>query len=83
MILFYAPAGWLRIAAACTPFVWDDVMGLTRDKLGKKKKIRLPQSLVIPATPKTMKRKTPAAAAPEVEEALEQLRMEEFMDEQP
>ena len=83
MILFYAPSGWLRIAAACTPFVWDDVMGLTRDKLGKKKKIRLPQSLVIPAPPKAAKTKIPAAAAPEVEEALEQLRMEEFMDEQP
>lgn len=49
MILYYAPSWWLRIAAACTPFIWDDVMGLTREKLGRKKKISLPASLVIPA----------------------------------
>ena len=49
MILYYAPGWWLRIAAACTPFTWDDVMGLTREKLGRKRKIRLPSSLVIPA----------------------------------
>ena len=49
MILYYAPAWWLRIAAACTPFVWDDVMGITREKLGKKRKVKLPSSLVIPA----------------------------------
>jgi len=77
MILYYAPAGWLRIAVECTPFTWDDVMGLTREKLGKKRKIRLPQSLVIPAEPKARKAKQQPAASPEVEEALEQLRMEE------
>ncbi len=49
MILYYAPSWWLRIAAACTPFIWGDVMGLTREKLGKKRKIKLPPSLVIPA----------------------------------
>jgi hypothetical protein len=49
MILYYAPFWWLRIAVACTPFAWNDVMGLTREKLGKKKKVRLPDSLVIPA----------------------------------
>ena len=79
MILYYAPASWLRIAVECTPFTWEDVMGLTREKLGKKRKIRLPQSLVIPPAPKAKKTKPQAAASPEVEEALEQLRMEELM----
>jgi hypothetical protein len=79
MILYYAPAGWLRIAVACTPFTWEDVMGMTREKLGKKRKIRLPQSLVIPAEPKPRRAKPQASASPEVEEALEQLRMEELM----
>ncbi|MBR2853844.1 MAG: hypothetical protein IKE81_05950, partial [Clostridia bacterium] len=79
MILYYAPASWLRIAVECTPFTWEDVMGLTREKLGKKRKIRLPQSLVIPLAPKAKKTKPQAAASPEVEEALEQLRMEELM----
>lgn len=59
MILYYAPSWWLRIAAACTPFIWDDVMALTREKLGKKRKIRLPASLVIPAEQRTRR-----AAAP-------------------
>lgn len=49
MILYYAPSWWLRIAVACTPFVWEDVMSATRDKLGRKRKIRLPASLVIPS----------------------------------
>ena len=79
MILYYAPAGWLRIAVACTPFTWEDVMGLTREKLGKKRKIRLPQSLVIPPDTKPRRTKPQASASPEVEEALEQLRMEELM----
>ena len=59
MILYYAPSWWLRIAAACTPFIWDDVMALTREKLGKKRKIRLPASLVIPVEQRTRR-----AAAP-------------------
>ena len=53
MILYYAPSWWMRIAAACTPFIWDDVMAMTREKLGKKRKIRLPASLVIPAEQRT------------------------------
>ena len=53
MVLFYAPGWWLRIAVVCTPFLWDDVMALTREKLGKKRKIRLPASLVIPAEQRT------------------------------
>lgn len=53
MVLYYAPGWWLRIAVVCTPFLWDDVMALTREKLGKKRKIRLPASLVIPAEQRT------------------------------
>ena len=53
MILYYAPAWWVRIAAACTPFIWDDVMSITREKLGKKRKVKLPSSLVIPAEQRT------------------------------
>ena len=45
MILFYAPAWWLRIPAVCTPFSWDDTIGLAREKLGKKKKVKLPPSM--------------------------------------
>ena len=66
MILYYAPSWWLRIAAACTPFIWEDVMGVTREKLGKKRKIRLPASLVIPAEQRS--RRTVAAPRPAFEE---------------
>ena len=81
MILYYAPAWWLRVAVACTPFSWEDAMGMTREKLGKKRKIQLPPSLVIPAEPKARKAKPAARPAPEVEDALEQLRMEELLSE--
>ena len=67
MILYYAPSWWMRIAAVCTPFVWNDVMNLTREKLGKKRKIKLPSSLVIPPQQRT--RRAPAAVPrPSVEE---------------
>ncbi len=79
MILVYAPAWWMRIAVACTPFTWEDTMGLIRNKLGKKKKVLLPPSLVIPPAVKT-KAKPQAKVAPEVEEAIEQIRMEELME---
>ena len=58
-------------------------MELTRNKLGKKRKILLPKSLVVPAAPKARRQKPQAGPAPEVEEALEQLRMEEMMSEAP
>ena len=80
VILFYSPAWWLRIAVLCTPFTWEDVMDLARGKLGKKRGIRLPSSLVIPPQPRARK-KTQTKASPEVEEALEQLRMEERLTE--
>ena len=83
MILFYAPAWWLRVSAACTPLVWEDVMGLIREKLGRKKKIRLPASLVAPPAPPRRKTKPMAPLVPEVEEAIEQLRMEELAERPP
>ena len=45
-MLFYAPSWWLRIPVVCTPFTWDDTMEYIREKLGRKKKVRLPQTLV-------------------------------------
>ncbi len=80
MILYYAPSWWLRIAAACTPFIWDDVMSLTREKLGKKRKIRLPASLVIPAEQRAGRTAShsvsrPVFPDPEPEEAVGQINL--------
>ena len=70
MILFYAPAWWLRIPAVCTPFSWDDTLGFAREKLGKKKKVKLPPSMQAdaPAVRRT------AVQAP----AAEQIRMDDM-----
>jgi hypothetical protein len=70
MILFYAPGWWLRIPVICTPFSWEDTMGMIREKLGKKKKVRLPASLAQPA--EIRGRRGPAAPEP----YQEQMRME-------
>ena len=78
MILYYAPSWWLRIPAACTPFIWDDVMALTRDKLGKKKKIRLPASLVIPAEQRSRRTAARPRRVPETEESPGQLSMDDI-----
>lgn len=80
MILYYAPVWWLRIAAVCTPFSWDDVMGLTRVKLGKKRKIRLPSSLVIKAEGKTRRNQTQPVSVPIPDETPGQLSMEDIME---
>ena len=70
MILFYAPAWWLRIPTICTPFSWDDTIGFAREKLGKKKKVKLPPSMAADA---------PAARRSAVREpAAEQIRMDEM-----
>ena len=74
MVLFYAPAWWLRIPAVCTPFVWDDVMDFIREKLGKKKKVKLPSSLSAAAAPAAVRRRT---APPQ------QIRMEDLMPAEP
>ena len=72
MILYYAPSWWMRAAVVCTPFVWDDVMAITREKLGKKKKIRLPGSLVVPAEQRT-RRPASRPAYPEPDESAGQI----------
>ncbi|QTE69606.1 zinc ribbon domain-containing protein [Clostridiales bacterium] len=70
MILFYAPAWWLRIPTICTPFSWDDTIGFAQEKLGKKKKVKLPPSMAQDA---------PAARRSAVREpAVEQIRMDEM-----
>ena len=76
-ILIYAPAWWLRIGLVCTPFTWEDAIGMIREKLGRKKKVLLPPSLVTAVPPASGKRKPAATAPPEIAEALEQLRQEE------
>ncbi len=60
IILYYAPSWWMRIATVCTPFIWDDVMAMTREKLGRKRKIKLPDRLIIPAEQRSRR----AAAKP-------------------
>ncbi len=76
MVLFYAPAWWLRIPVICTPFTWDDTMEYIREKLGRKKKVRLPQSLTVQAAAGSRRsvRTAPAVREPEAV----QMRMEEM-----
>lgn len=67
-VLFYAPVWWLRIPVICTPFTWEDTMEYIREKLGKKKKVRLPQSLraaAEPAAPLRRSRTAPVYTEPE------------------
>ena len=79
MVLFYAPSWWLRIPVVCTPFTWPDVMDYVREKLGRKKKVRLPQSLTLAAPPPRRKEKPAPPLAPEVAEAIDQIRMEDLL----
>ena len=62
-VLFYAPVWWLRIPVICTPFTWEDTMEYIREKLGKKKKVRLPQSLRAAAEPAAFRRRSRTAPA--------------------
>jgi len=62
-VLFYAPVWWLRIPVICTPFTWEDTMEYIREKLGKKKKVRLPQSLRAAAEPAASRRRSRTAPA--------------------
>ena len=75
-VLFYAPVWWLRIPVICTPFTWEDTMEYIREKLGKKKKVRLPQSLRAAAEPAASLRRTRTAPVYTEPEAL-QTRMDE------
>ena len=72
MILFYAPGWWLRIPVICTPFSWEDTTDMIREKLGKKKKVRLPASLVQPAAPRA------GRSAGRQETFVRQMRMEDL-----
>ena len=74
-VLFYAPAWWLRIPVVCTPFTWEDTMEYIREKLGKKKKVRLPEFLTVQA-PAARRGRSSGASAFTEPEAL-QTRMED------
>lgn len=81
MVLIYAPRWWLRLAVVCTPFSWEDAMEFIRGKLGKKKKVLLPPSLMVETPPATRRTaKSQPRLVPEVEEAIEQIRMEELAE---
>ena len=70
MTLFYAPGWWLRIPVVCTPFTWDDTMDYIREKLGKKKKVRLPRFLRAEAavSPRNRDREIPRMTEPTAEQ---------------
>ena len=57
MILFYAPAWWMRLALPCTPFTYEDCLTFIQEKLGKKKDVTLPAELLLPVKPKAEKPK--------------------------
>ena len=75
MILIYAPAWWLRVPVYCTPFTWDDATGMIREKLGRKKNLLLPDTLRSPAPVRGSGARRPA---PEAEEVIGQIRMEDL-----
>lgn len=55
MLLLYAPRWWMRLSLPCTPFTWDDALGLIRDKLGRRKDVILPPECVQAAPAKPAK----------------------------
>ena len=83
MILYYAPSWWMRIAVVCTPFTWEDVMALTKEKLGRKRKIRLPSSLVVPPEQRTRGALPRPRKPADPEESPGQLSMEDLLDAAP
>ena len=72
MVLFYAPSWWLRIPVVCTPFTWQDTMEYIREKLGRKKKVKLPQSLTVqaPAAARRRRQEMPVWEEPEAEQTV-------------
>ena len=52
LLLLYAPVWWLRLAVPCTPFTWEEALGMVSEKLGRKKAVQLPAQLVAPPKPK-------------------------------
>ena len=86
MVLIYAPSWWLRIPVVCTPFTWDDTLDYIREKLGKKKKVRMPEFLRAEAPPsrRSAPRPAPAWQEPEgVQMSMEELPAEEDPPETP
>ena len=85
MILYYAPGWWMRIATACTPFIWEDVTALTREKLGRKRKVKLPSSLVVPAEPRSRRTVSRPKYTPEPgpEDSPGQMSMDTLFDAPP
>ena len=86
MVLIYAPSWWLRIPVVCTPFTWDDTLDYIREKLGKKKKVRMPEFLRAEAPPsrRSAPRPAPAWQEPEgVQMSMEELPAEEDPPEMP
>ena len=55
LLLLYAPVWWLRLAVPCTPFTWEETLGMVSEKLGRKKGVQLPAQLVAPPKPKAPK----------------------------
>lgn len=55
LILFYAPAWWMRLALPCTAYTYEDCLTFIQDKLGKKKTVQLPSELLAAPQPKTEK----------------------------
>lgn len=55
LILFYAPAWWMRLALPCTAYTYEDCLTFIQDKLGKKKNVKLPGELHAMPQPKAEK----------------------------
>lgn len=70
LLLLYAPRWWLRVAVPCTPFTWEDALGMVSDKLGRKKTVDLPPQLKAPPKPKKAKAKAVEAQAETPREAV-------------
>lgn len=66
LILFYAPAWWMRLALPCTPYTYEDSLTFIQEKLGKRKDMKLPGELPAPVKPRTEK----PAPKPQQEEQL-------------
>ena len=85
LLLFYAPAWWMRLALPCTPFTYEDSMEYIRDKLGRKKNVILPPELIAPPKPKAVRPKEPAvqqltfADVPATAEAVEAEQPQDFV----
>ena len=56
LILFYAPAWWMRLALPCSAFTWEETLAFISEKIGKKKTVKLPEELkpakVVKSAPK-------------------------------